>query len=316
MATTICLGVSLQFNFSYLLLLISEWLYNSYSTQMAMIAFSSRRIVPIFLLLFGLAARADPAIVTSVFQSVESSLRVTTSQVQFKAATNATRIDWSPLLTVLSWSDRPEIVEVHHDDQSYVRNAKGTSAEGAATALPLTVNWKASSWRGNPSELLVWTNGALSGSLEVTQPDLVAQGWSFPDAPVLPPTPAVMVGTPLSSNRVVIRTVVTNSVIVPVSSLGITSSSGTTNLMYRIVHELVSVTFTNLPRSEFEIPPGYREVSTYAPPPPVPPAAVFGIDPGGIGAAQARQQQIHDGSGVRIPASLPPLPPRLDVPKP
>lgn len=262
------------------------------------------------------AARAEPAFVASVFQSVESSLRVMTNHVQFKAATNATRIDWSPVLTVLTWPDRADIVELHHDDQSYVRKSKGASGEGAAPARPLTENWAQSSWRGNPAELLVWTNGALTGSLEVTRPDLAAQGWSFPDAPVLQPTPDVMVGTPLSPSRVVIRTVVTNSVTVPISALGITSPTGTTNLEYRIVCELISVTFTNLARSEFEIPLGYREVATYSPPPPVPPTAVFGADPGGIGAAQVRQQQIHERSGARIPASLPPLPPRVEVTKP
>lgn len=269
-----------------------------------------------FPLLAAAAAHAEPAIVASVFQSVESSLRVMTNQVEFKSATNATRIDWSPLLTVLAWPDRAEIVEIHHDNRSYVRSVRGASGEGAATALPLTENWTTSSWRGRPSELLVWTNGALTGSLEVTRPDLAAQGWSFPDAPVLQPTPDVMVGTPLSPSRVVIRTVVANAVTVPISTLGITSSTGTTNLEYRIVSELISVTFTNLARSEFEIPLGYREVATYSPPPPVPPTAVFGADPGGIGAAQVRQQQIHEGSGVRIPASLPPLPPRVEVTKP
>lgn len=261
-------------------------------------------------------AYADQAIVTTSSEIVRSPLLVTTNAIVLKLTTNMARIDWSVELSVLTRPDKGEIVELHHLERTYIRRSADPLGSANVPADMLGATWEASKWRDKSAEMLIWTNGSQTGALYVAKPGDVAVGLSVPPTVAYGPTAGSLVGSALSPDRVVVRTVMTNSVMVPAASFSVPGASGITNLSFSVTTELVSVVLTNLPDSEFAIPEGYAEVAAHVPKPAAPPKGLFGTDPVGLDGHAARMEQLRKGTPIFIPLQSLPIPPRVQPTRP
>lgn len=248
-----------------------------------------------------LAARPE-AIVTAVSQVVRSPFVATTNIWQFKLTANAARFDWSAEVSTITWPEKSESVELHHPDRTYVR--KPTISLGAVHSLTNLTDghWVKAVWQGKPAEMLSWTNGPQTGMLYTVSPSLLNLGVRPPESTGSGPTPGALVGTLLSSNRLLVRTDVTNQAMVPAAALGNAQAGGTTNISYVISSDLQSVVFTNVPASDFEIPKDYTEVAEFAPKPAFVLSGLEGPGPTSEQLLRRRMEQLKNGAPpLRVP---------------
>lgn len=230
----------------------------------------------------------------------------TTNAMVFKQATNATRVDWTAEVSLLAWPDKAESVELHHSDRTYVRRSR--TAPPATNELPNLPDspWAKVEWEGKPAELLSWTNGPQTGSFYITSPDQVFPHGTTLGSSFAPPTVGAMVGTLVSSNRLLVRSEVTNEMSVPLAAPGRPQSVGLTNLHYVMTSTLKSIVLTNVSAAEFEIPPDYREVADFTPQPITPPPDPTGPGPSPQQIYTRRMEELRKGvPPVTVPATQP-----------
>lgn len=224
---------------------------------------STRFIVRILASIFTLVSpsvKADWQIVTSNTVSgmaeVKKEIELTKIQGPKK------RTDLPQEMTILSFGDSAEMIQLNHRSKTYFRQAVPQLANSSLNSSERPPTGLKTKFKGHPAQLFILTNGANENRIWVSPlSEFLKTTNRLPSIPdEFDFSRHISVGMPFSSNAIVVATDYTMSFNFPPQITKINHEAATSNMTIKVVSQLVSISETNFSPLEFEIPEGYQDL--------------------------------------------------------
>jgi len=202
----------------------------------------------------------------TVTEAVQGGTIPVTNQLVTKIQANAVRRDIGSTMSLITFSDKPEQIQLFHQTKTFQRLMSESSStnDDSETASPIAAGQ--TTFDGAPAALFCWTNGPEHGQIWAVPWDKYSKlpkggsaNQTHQGSFSIKPT----VGSVFGTNYIVVGTeyLMVSPVAVPMTTGTNILESGFTNLSFTVSTKLISITETNFSSSEFEIPSDYTDAT-------------------------------------------------------
>jgi hypothetical protein len=209
-------------------------------------------------------AMADLQVVLS--NSVSEPVLSSSNIVVMNFSSAGYREDTLPRRSIIASEKTGERVLLDHFRRTYARQTLTAETNVSAAGPVALPTGEASIIAGCPVEAYRWTNGTTLGCLWIAPAAAVPRTVANTDPRFQTsgaPSPGLMPGSRIEGDRILLCSQY-SAILPPPSASSVGASApleGQTNLLFTLTSTFLSMTETNFPPSEFEIPPGYRDVT-------------------------------------------------------